>query len=95
MSQKMAALLDSLYEAFGMKTRIIAPLFGRYIYAAMKKEEKRLANGWSLEPATFYQGQPAVAISESDASTSSHAAADLIALKPTTGFGPVVAENRQ
>jgi radical SAM superfamily enzyme YgiQ (UPF0313 family) len=94
MSRKMVKLLDSLYEAFGMKIRIVAPLFGRYIYAAMKKEEKRLANGWSLEPATFFQGQPVVAISESDASTSSRAAADLIALKPTTGFGPVMVENR-
>ena len=95
MSQKMAALLDSLYEAFGMKTRIAAPLFGRYIYAAMKKEEKRLANGLSLEPATFFQGQPAVAISESDASTSNRAAAALIALKSTTGFESAMAESRQ
>jgi hypothetical protein len=95
MSQKMVKLLKNLYETFGVKTRIVAPLVGRYIYAAMKKEEKRLANGWTLEPATFYQGQTAVATSESDATTSSQTAAAPISLKPTVSFEPAMAESRQ
>ncbi len=36
---------------------------GRYIYWAMKKEEKRLVAGWTLEPKTFFEKNKA-AISE-------------------------------
>jgi hypothetical protein len=28
---------------------------GRYAYRAMKKEEKRLAGGWTIEPRTFFE----------------------------------------
>jgi radical SAM superfamily enzyme YgiQ (UPF0313 family) len=53
MAAKMNALLQEIYETFGLKTRIIAPLAGIYVYAALKKEERRLANGWTYEPDCF------------------------------------------
>ena len=53
--QKLDELLHDIYATFGLQPRIIAPVAGRYIYWAMKKEEKRLAAGWTLEPNTFFE----------------------------------------
>jgi hypothetical protein len=55
MTDRMDALLTDLYAAFGWKSRITAPLVGRYLRATIDKEEKRLAAGWSYEPETFYE----------------------------------------
>ena len=55
MAAKMNSLLQEIYQTFGWKTRIIAPLAGRYVYAVLKKEERRLANGWTYEPDCFYE----------------------------------------
>jgi radical SAM superfamily enzyme YgiQ (UPF0313 family) len=46
-------LLADIYAAFGWKTRLIAPLFGRYIASRLKKEEAGLAAGACLEPRAF------------------------------------------
>ena len=62
----MDSLLTDLYAAFGWKSRIAAPLLGRYLWAALEKEEKRLAAGWAYEPDTFYE-KNAAALSQSDA----------------------------
>lgn len=51
MRKKLGQLLDELYDAFGWKTRLIAPLFGRYALACLSREEKRLKRGWTYEPA--------------------------------------------
>jgi hypothetical protein len=51
----MRALLARLYKEFGWTTRIIAGLTGRYLYWMMKKEERRLAQGWAYEPPSFYE----------------------------------------
>ncbi len=66
MAQRMESLLTDLYAVFGWKSRFAAPLLGRYIRAAIKKEEKRLASGWTYEPDTFYE-KNAAALSLSDA----------------------------
>jgi hypothetical protein len=52
---QMRALLARLYEEFGWSTRIIAGVVGRYLYRMMKKEDRRLAQGWTYEPASFYE----------------------------------------
>jgi radical SAM superfamily enzyme YgiQ (UPF0313 family) len=57
LSAKLTDLQGQIYEAFGWKTRLIAPLVGSYIYIAMRREEKRLARGWSPEPTTFCEKQ--------------------------------------
>ncbi|UCD32638.1 MAG: cobalamin-dependent protein [Desulfobacterales bacterium] len=55
MSEKMNSLLYDLYKAFGWKTKLAAPLLGRYAFIKIKQEEKRLANGWVYEPHSFYE----------------------------------------
>ena len=51
----MDILLKELYNEFGLKTRIIAPLMGLYISRTIRSEEKRLAAGMTYEPPTFYE----------------------------------------
>ncbi|QTA86795.1 B12-binding domain-containing radical SAM protein [Desulfonema magnum] len=53
--KKLDSLLRDIYRAFGWKTRLIAPLIGRYIYILLKKEDRRLAKGWTYEPECFYE----------------------------------------
>jgi hypothetical protein len=60
--QQLTDLLDDIYTSMGVTPRLVAPLAGRYIYWAMKREEKRLSAGWGLEPKTFLeQNQAALA----------------------------------
>ncbi len=61
-------LLGDIYAAFGWKTRLLAPLIGRYAYSRLKKEEQRLAAGFSYEPASFCDKNAAAqALEKSDA----------------------------
>lgn len=55
METKLKDLLKRLYAEFGWKTRLFAMLAGRFIYVMLKREEKRLAHGWSYEPDSFYE----------------------------------------
>ena len=55
MHAMIGALLEEFYEEFGWKTRITAPLLGRYVYFAMKREQLKLGQGWTYEPAMFYE----------------------------------------
>lgn len=55
MRGKMDALLKDLYRTFGWVTRAAAPVTGRYLYETMKREEARLARGWTWEPETFFE----------------------------------------
>ncbi|MBN2569574.1 MAG: cobalamin-dependent protein [Deltaproteobacteria bacterium] len=50
---KMDFLLKDIYRTFGWKTRIIVPAIGVYAYWAIKREERRLACGWTYEPETY------------------------------------------
>jgi hypothetical protein len=51
---KMAQLLGELYSEFGWKARFYGGIGGRYLHWTARREEKRLASGWSYEPPTFY-----------------------------------------
>ena len=55
MKTKMDHLLQDIYREFGWKTKMIAPLVGVWVYITLKFEEKRLANGWTYEPPSFYE----------------------------------------
>jgi hypothetical protein len=44
-----------LHGEFGLKSRLYAALGGRYVHWKMRREEKRLARGWTYEPPTFYE----------------------------------------
>lgn len=50
---KMDALLTDLYETFGWKTRMLAPVLGVYALVKLYREEKRLSKGWVYEPSSF------------------------------------------
>lgn len=52
---KMNLFLRELYREFGMKTRIAAPLIGRYALNALKKEAHRLEDEWTQELRPFYE----------------------------------------
>ena len=43
-------LLADIYTAFGWKTRLAAPLIGRYIYSRLQQEDARLAAGFLMSP---------------------------------------------
>ncbi len=55
LSAKMNRLLHDLYREFGLKTRLIAPVLGRYLYNRLKLEENRLGNGFRYEPPWFFE----------------------------------------
>ncbi len=62
MAGQMTSLLNDLYKAIGWKARLTAPLIGRFLTFTLHREQRRLANGWSYEPETFYEtSQPSVA----------------------------------
>jgi len=52
---KAETILRGLYAEFGWKARLMAALGGRYVLRTIRREEKRLARGWTYEPPTFYE----------------------------------------
>lgn len=52
---RISEVLDELYREFGWKSRVAAAIGGRYLLRKMRQEERRLANGWTYEPPTFYE----------------------------------------
>ncbi len=60
MQGQMSRLLADLYAEFGWKTRLAGELGGRWLVRRVRKEEKRLAEGRTYEPSTFYDRNPAV-----------------------------------
>jgi hypothetical protein len=70
-SEKMASLLHDIYREFGWVPRMAAPLIGRFLHFTMKKEAKRLATGWTYEPKTFCEKNPAALVLENVADQSS------------------------
>jgi hypothetical protein len=55
LSSRMRALEEEIRSAFGARARLMAPLVGCFLLAAMKREARRLARGHTLEPPTFYE----------------------------------------
>ncbi|MBU1567215.1 MAG: cobalamin-dependent protein [Proteobacteria bacterium] len=53
--RQLTVLLRDIYVTLGLQPRILAPVVGRYIYWSMKKEQKRFAVGWTIEPKTFFE----------------------------------------
>jgi radical SAM superfamily enzyme YgiQ (UPF0313 family) len=58
---KARALRSAVVEAFGLRARIAAPVVGRFVLQAMRREQRRLDSGWTYEPPTFYESNPAAA----------------------------------
>ncbi|MCU0575421.1 MAG: cobalamin-dependent protein [Desulfobacterota bacterium] len=55
MHAMIGSILADIYREFGWKTRIIAPLLGIIVVSAIRREQRRLATGWSYEPPVFYE----------------------------------------
>jgi hypothetical protein len=48
-------LLRELYELYGWRTRLAAPLVGRYLHRRLRRQDALLRSGWTYEPPTFYE----------------------------------------
>ena len=57
---KMSSLLAELYREFGWRSRFFGSLGGRWLLGRIRREEKRMAAGWTYEPPTFYERNAAV-----------------------------------
>lgn len=96
--RQLDELLSDIYQTLGLQPRLFAPIAGRYIYWAMKKEDERLAAGWTLEPVTFLEKNPAANREASTAEVNNKplvttaVAEDLVELGKATAILPV---NRQ
>lgn len=61
-AEKADRLLKEIYSEFGWMTRLLAPVIGRYALLSLKREEKRLAEGWVYEPSSLYRKNPAASL---------------------------------
>ncbi len=83
--EKLDCLLRDIYREFGWLPRMTAPLIGRFLYLSLKREERRLANGWTYEPQTFCEKNPAALSLENSAPQKSRQPASKHFL-PAPGF---------
>jgi hypothetical protein len=58
LTAKISGILKEIYREFGIKSRLIAPLVGRYLRIKLSREDRRLRKGWTYEPPTFYETKP-------------------------------------
>ncbi len=62
LSTKISRILKDIYREYGLKSRLTAPLVGRYLRSTMTREARRLRQGWTYEPPTFCETKQAVAV---------------------------------
>ena len=53
LKERISRSLRDLYQEFGMKSRLAAPLVGRYVRFMLGREDRRLQGGWTYEPPSF------------------------------------------
>ncbi|MEE9211233.1 MAG: cobalamin-dependent protein [Phycisphaeraceae bacterium] len=51
--QRIDDVLHDIYRTFGWRSRLAAPIVGRYIFHQVRREHDRLHRGWTYEPPTF------------------------------------------
>jgi hypothetical protein len=56
---RLHVLLNELYAEFGEQARHYARVAGPFVLHNIREEEQRLENGWTYEPPTFYEKNPA------------------------------------
>ena len=52
---RIRGLQEDIAREFGLKARLAAPVVGRFLLAAMRREARRIAAGRTYEPPTFYE----------------------------------------
>ena len=55
MHAKLSAVLADLHREFGWKSRLFSAVGSWYVLWKLRREEKRLASGWTYEPPTYYE----------------------------------------
>lgn len=58
---RLTQLLKDLYAEFGVRARAAAAFGGPYVLWNLLREDRRLRNGWTYEPSTFYEVNDAAA----------------------------------
>ena len=53
--QLIDEILSELHAEFGWRSRLAAPLVGRYLHSRLRREDRQLSAGWTYEPPTFYE----------------------------------------
>jgi radical SAM superfamily enzyme YgiQ (UPF0313 family) len=53
--EQMKDVIEDVYREFGLKSRLAAPVVGRWVLYCLRKEQKRLQAGLTYEPPTFYE----------------------------------------
>ena len=51
----MSTILRELHREFGWKSRFFSAVGGLYVLWTLRREQQRLAQGWTYEPPTFYE----------------------------------------
>jgi len=90
MKARAERLLEDITAAFGWTARIVAPLFGLFALFSLKREEERLAGGWTYEPASFCdKNAAALALDKPPAAglTPLKAPVPVMAKEPAASFG--------
>jgi len=54
LAARISRVLKDIYEEFGVNSRLVAPLAGRYLRFMLGREDRRLRRGWTYEPPCFY-----------------------------------------
>ena len=55
LAREISQILDELYQLFGWRSRLAAPVAGLYLYRMLCREQQRLEEGWTYEPPTFFE----------------------------------------
>ncbi len=55
LTSKIRQLRADVAKEFGLRSRIVAPLAGPVVYRLLRREEKRLASGWTYQPPSFVE----------------------------------------
>ncbi len=55
LATQVTDLLGELYQVCGWRSRLAAPIAGRYLLHKLRREQSRLVAGWTYEPPTFYE----------------------------------------
>ncbi len=93
MCAKMSALLKDLHAEYGWKSRVYSSIGGLWVLRQIRKEEKRLASGWTYEPKTFYERNAAVA--DRPEAVLCHSALPTVAPVSKPAMLPVVMSERE
>ncbi len=51
--KRISQTLKDIYREFGLKSRLGAPIVGLYLQYTLRREERRLREGWTYEPPFF------------------------------------------